>query len=143
MFRVSGKFKLSISTMSPIRAAADKDVKNTAQAITTLKNKLGEFVNVALRSGTLLLPLPQPSPLGVLVSNPQVESTKTVMENRDKENPRAELGEVTEILIIGAASGTDEGKAIVNMTTSDPRVPIVVKTVVVTTTNSENDSTGI
>ncbi|KAF6164626.1 hypothetical protein GIB67_032854, partial [Kingdonia uniflora] len=81
----------------------------------------------------LQLPLPQPSPLGVLESNPQVGSTKTVIENTDKESPCAELGEVTEIPAIGAASGTDEGMFIINMTTSDPRVLVVVTTVVVTT----------
>ncbi|KAF6156085.1 hypothetical protein GIB67_007460 [Kingdonia uniflora] len=122
--------------MSRIRATAEKDVMNTAQAIATLKNQLGEFVNITVSSGTLQLPLPQPSPQGALESNPQVGSTKTVTENTDKENPHAKLGEVTEIPAIRAASSTDEDKVIVNMKTNDPRVLIVVTTVVVTTTNS-------
>ncbi|KAF6148135.1 hypothetical protein GIB67_011910 [Kingdonia uniflora] len=143
MFRGLGKVKLSISTMSRIRAAAEKDAKNTVQAIATLKNQLGEFVNVTVSSSTLQLPLPQLSPLGVLESNPQVGSTKTVTENTDKENPRAKLGEVTEILAIGATSGTDEGKVIFNMTTSDLRVPIVVTTVAITDTDSQKVNTEV
>ncbi|KAF6162343.1 hypothetical protein GIB67_008472, partial [Kingdonia uniflora] len=63
MFRVSGKVKLPISTMSHIRAIA------------TLKIQLGEFVNVPVSSDMLQLPLPQPSHIGVLKSKPQVGST--------------------------------------------------------------------
>ncbi|KAF6168793.1 hypothetical protein GIB67_012191 [Kingdonia uniflora] len=143
MFRVSGKVKLSISMMSRIRATAEKDDKNTAQAIAIHKNKLGEFVNVVVSSDTLQLPLPQPSPIGVLESNPQVGSTKTLIKNTDKENPRAGLGEVTEIPVIGAASGTNEGKVIVNMTPSNLRVPIVITAVVITDADSQKVNTKV
>ncbi|KAF6146966.1 hypothetical protein GIB67_036685 [Kingdonia uniflora] len=142
MLRVSGKVKLSISTMSRIRVATEKNTKKTAQAIVTFKNQLSEFVNVVVSSGALQLPLPQPSPQGVLESNPQVGSTITVTENTDKENPCAELGEVTEIPAIGAASGTDEGMVVVNMTTDDPRVSPIRALAGSTTANGGFVATG-
>ncbi|KAF6160965.1 hypothetical protein GIB67_007606 [Kingdonia uniflora] len=87
MFRVSEKVKLSISTMSRIRAAAEKDTKKTAQAIAIFKNQLNKFVNVVVSFGALKLPIPQPSPLGALESKPLVGST-TCRIGRSDGDPR-------------------------------------------------------